>query len=217
MYVGSGDIAPLLEVSTRWIRLTALALRLLTKGEKIPGTCWIEGCLGSRIFLYNFREKKYLFFMPRMYSDWLRAGRSGDQIPLWRDFPSVQTGPGAHPASCTMGTGSFPGVKYGRGVLLTTHPLLLPWSWSSTAIPLLTLWATTGSVTGTLCLSCRESRYSSITHLISRVTTTPTEPASHHSTRNFTFAVPSKEEFKLILFVSVKYRKSGGFMFPPAL
>jgi hypothetical protein len=25
----------------------------------------------------------------------------------------VQTGPGAHPASCTMGTGSFPGVKNG--------------------------------------------------------------------------------------------------------
>ena len=24
---------------------------------------------------------------------------------------SVQTGPGAHPASCTMGTGSFPGGK----------------------------------------------------------------------------------------------------------
>jgi hypothetical protein len=35
----------------------------------------------------------------------------------------VQTGPGAHPASCTMVTGSFPGVKYDRGVLLTTHPL----------------------------------------------------------------------------------------------
>ena len=27
-------------------------------------------------------------------------------------FPApVQTGPGAHPGSCTMGTGSFPGVK----------------------------------------------------------------------------------------------------------
>jgi len=26
----------------------------------------------------------------------------------------VQTGPVAHPASCTMGTGSFPGVKSGR-------------------------------------------------------------------------------------------------------
>ena len=39
----------------------------------------------------------------------------------------VQAGPGAHPASCTrtMGTGSFPGVKSGRGVTLTPHPLLV--------------------------------------------------------------------------------------------
>jgi hypothetical protein len=29
-----------------------------------------------------------------------------------RDFSHTsKTGPGAHPASCTMGTGSFPGVK----------------------------------------------------------------------------------------------------------
>ena len=34
----------------------------------------------------------------------------------------VQTGPEAHPASCTMGTGSFPGVKSGRDVTLTPHP-----------------------------------------------------------------------------------------------
>jgi hypothetical protein len=26
-------------------------------------------------------------------------------------FAHIQTGPGAHPASCTMGIGSFPGVK----------------------------------------------------------------------------------------------------------
>ena len=38
----------------------------------------------------------------------------------------VQTGPGARPASCTVGTGSFPGVKSGRGVTLTPHPLLVP-------------------------------------------------------------------------------------------
>ena len=38
----------------------------------------------------------------------------------------VQTGPEAHPASCTMGTGSFPGVRCGRGVTLTPHPLLVP-------------------------------------------------------------------------------------------
>ena len=31
-----------------------------------------------------------------------------------------------HPASCKMGTGSFPGVSCGRGVTLTPHPLLVP-------------------------------------------------------------------------------------------
>jgi len=36
------------------------------------------------------------------------------------------------------------GVKCGRGVLLTTHPLLVPRSWKSSAIPLPTLWATPG-------------------------------------------------------------------------
>ena len=40
----------------------------------------------------------------------------------------VQTGPGAQPASCTMNTGSFPGVKSGWGVTLTPHPVLVPWS-----------------------------------------------------------------------------------------
>ena len=39
---------------------------------------------------------------------------------------SVQTGPEAHPASCTMGTGSFLGVRCGRGVTLTPHPILVP-------------------------------------------------------------------------------------------
>ena len=46
---------------------------------------------------------------------------------------SVQTGPGAHPASRTMGTGSFLGVKVGRDVTLTPHPLLVPWSRKSRA------------------------------------------------------------------------------------
>ena len=45
----------------------------------------------------------------------LRAGRSGDRIPMGRDFPPVQTGLGAHLASCTMGTGVFPRGKVRPG------------------------------------------------------------------------------------------------------
>ena len=63
----------------------------------------------------------------------LQAGRSEIESRWGRDFPPVQTG-----------TGSFPRVKCGRGVLLTTHPLLVPRSWKSRAIPLPTLWATPG-------------------------------------------------------------------------
>jgi hypothetical protein len=45
-------------------------------------------------------------------SDSLRAGRSGDRIPVGVRFSAtVQTGPVPHPTSYTMGTGSFPGVK----------------------------------------------------------------------------------------------------------
>ena len=63
-------------------------------------------------------------------------------MPVGARFSAlVQTGPGAHPASCTMGTGSSPGVKSGPGVTLTPHPLLGPWSRKSRAIPLLPLWA----------------------------------------------------------------------------
>jgi len=92
------------------------------------------------------------------YSDWLRAGRSGDRIPVEARFSApVQTGAGAHPASCTMGTGLFPGVKSGWGVTLTTlyspygpyglyrasvpvQGCTLPLPYSR-AIPLLLLWA----------------------------------------------------------------------------
>jgi hypothetical protein len=46
-------------------------------------------------------------------------GRSGDRIPVGVKFSApVQTGPEAHPASCKTGTGSFPGVRCGRSVML---------------------------------------------------------------------------------------------------
>ena len=56
-------------------------------------------------------------------------------------FSAHQTGPGAHPASCKMGTASFPGVKSDWGVTLAPHPHLVPWSRKSRAIPLLHLCA----------------------------------------------------------------------------
>jgi hypothetical protein len=40
-----------------------------------------------------------------------------------------------------MGTGSFPGVKCGRGVTLTPHHLLVPWSRKGRTITLLPLRA----------------------------------------------------------------------------
>ena len=51
------------------------------------------------------------------YSVSLRGGRSGDLFTVCARFSTpVQIGPRAYPASCIMGTGSFPGVKRpGRG------------------------------------------------------------------------------------------------------
>ena len=79
----------------------------------------------------------YLFFFSKIYQETskvytsvtsvshretnLRVKRSGDRILVGARFSApVQTGPGTYPASHTMGTGSFPGVKRpGRGV---DHP-----------------------------------------------------------------------------------------------
>ena len=42
--------------------------------------------------------------------------------PGGRDFPPVQTSPVAHPASCKMGTGSFPGGKLWPGCAADHSP-----------------------------------------------------------------------------------------------
>jgi len=68
---------------------------------------------------------------------------SGDEI-LRPSRPAL--GPTQPPVQWVPGLS--PGVKCGRGVLLATHPLLVPLSWKSRAISL----GHTGPVTGSLYL-----------------------------------------------------------------
>ena len=74
--------------------------------------------------------------------DWLRAGRSGDRIPVGGDiFRTCSDWPWGPPSLLYNGYRVFPGVKSGRSVTLTPHPLLVQWSRKGRAIPLLPLWA----------------------------------------------------------------------------
>jgi len=59
----------------------------------------------------------------RLATGWTVRGSNPGGGEIFRTCPDR---PWAHPASCTMATGSFPGVKSDRGVMLTPHPLLLP-------------------------------------------------------------------------------------------
>jgi hypothetical protein len=100
--------------------LTELQIR--ENGKKMtPRIC----CFHIYYFDIGLKWTRYL----SRYGDWLWAARSGDRIPVGARFSvPVKTGPGAHSASCTMGTGYFPGVESGRVVTLTPHPLLVPGS-----------------------------------------------------------------------------------------
>jgi hypothetical protein len=78
-----------------------------------------NGCNNARHYYvctkFACLVRKQSYCMHRGPGSWvgivteLRTGRSGDRITVGRDFPPVQTGPGAHPASCTTGTESFQG------------------------------------------------------------------------------------------------------------
>jgi hypothetical protein len=64
------------------------------------------------------------------------SNRGGGEI-----FRTCKDRPWSPPSLLYSGYRVFPGVKSGRGVTLTTHPSLGPWSRKGRAIPLLPLWA----------------------------------------------------------------------------
>ena len=94
--------------------------------------------------MQNCFQKVTAFFLwagvAQWYSDSLRTGWSRDRIPVGARFSApVQTGTGAHPASHTVGTGSFSGVK--RSERSVDHPPhIAPRLRKSITIPVIHLW-----------------------------------------------------------------------------
>jgi hypothetical protein len=92
----------------------------------------IGGCKGgSQVFFSFTLSSRSQVSSGSIVSDYGLDDRAiGVQSPAGaKDFSSilcVQTGSGAHPASCPMCTRVLSlGVKHGRGVTLTTHPHLV--------------------------------------------------------------------------------------------
>ena len=107
------------------------------------GVCWSQDAQKLHPRFFSCGVSNWVWAGQRSrYSDWLRAGRSGNRIPLGARFSApVQTGPAVYPASCTIGTGFFPGVKSCRGVTLTPHPLLVPFVMKEQSYTSTPLWA----------------------------------------------------------------------------
>ena len=123
------------------------------------------------IYIYIHIKQFHLYHTVNMYSNWLQEQfckfypctrcicGPGSSVGIATDYGL--DGPGSNPGGDEISrpsrsalgptqppvkwlTGLSRGVKCGRGVLLTTHTLLVLRSWKSRAIPLPTLWATPG-------------------------------------------------------------------------
>ena len=95
---------------------------LLTDGEAILQHCHYFQIVGKVLMELNcFFMGRVAQSVQRLPTDWTVRGSNPGGA---RFSAPVQTGPEAHPASCTMGTASFPGVRCCWGVTLTLHTLL---------------------------------------------------------------------------------------------
>jgi hypothetical protein len=62
--------------------------------------------------LYVLCQSRVAQSVQCLITDWMAGVRSPTEEEEFSSTPCVQTGSGAHPASCTVGTGgSFPGGK----------------------------------------------------------------------------------------------------------
>ena len=83
----------------------------------IANMCLVTTVLEAfRRFTAAASEQQTAYFMdPRTLKHNEKAGNLGVHKRMIRFSAPVQTGPGAHPASCTMGNGSLPGGKERMG------------------------------------------------------------------------------------------------------
>jgi hypothetical protein len=117
--------------------------------------------LNKFYFWYIFILFLYSKIFSLLYKGWSRdssvgiATRYGLECPgiesrwgeIFRTYPDRLRGP---PNLLYNGYRVFPGGKGGRGVMLTTHRLLVPRLRKSWAIPPLTLWVLLGLLRGSL-------------------------------------------------------------------
>ena len=89
-------------------------------------------------FILQFITGRLAQSVQRLATGWTVRGSNPGGGEIFRTCPDRAWGP---PSLLYNGHGSFPGVKSGRGVTLTPHPLLVPCSKKGRAIPLLPLWA----------------------------------------------------------------------------
>jgi hypothetical protein len=74
--------------------------------EGVRDICYKSHALNRYINIYRCGLGEWSRYRHSLWVGW-----SGDRVPVRKRFPAtVQTGPQAQSASCTMGTGSFPGV-----------------------------------------------------------------------------------------------------------
>jgi hypothetical protein len=143
IYSSSHFILNTLFASKNFLSFLVFILRGSVRAECWPSLTspdWVgcsQICQLKFINVATFRPKLYNFMYIRVSSGSIVSDYGLDDRAIGvrspagaKDFSSilcVQTGFGAHPASYPMGTGILSsGVKRGRGVILTTHPHLVP-------------------------------------------------------------------------------------------